>query len=468
MRWTLDGVIAQTVRPAVWVIVDDGSTDRTPQILAEYATKHPFIKVVRRDDRGKRAVGPGVIEAFYAGLDTVNLDDYEYLCKLDLDLELPPTYFERVLEQMEADPSLANFSGKPYLREEDGRLLSERLGDENAVGQIKLYRTAAFRAIGGFVRQVSWDGIDGHMCRMKGWIARSEDRPELRFIHLRQMGSSQQNIWVGRLRWGFGKYYMGSTLYYVAAVALYRMLEKPYIIGGWGILWGYLKAMLTGAPRFENREFRRFLRRFELHSLLLGKRRAADRYHQQIRQSQQRQNRDRFDTSSDSSPDGGVPKTEVAKRIGVRSKKKRILGVSSGGGHWVELIRLAPAFEGHDVAFVTVDVAYRSEAGSAHFYTVRDVTRWDAWRCVQTLVKLAWILWRERPDVVVSTGALPGYLSLRLAKWFGARTVWLDSIGNVEELSMSGRMIGKHADLWLTQWPHLARPDGPFYRGTVL
>lgn len=292
MRHTLDSIVAQSVRPAVWVIVDDGSTDRSPQILAEYAAQHPFITVVRRQDRGKRAVGPGVIDAFYAGLDTVNLDDFEYLCKLDLDLELPPTYFERVLGQMAADPHLANFSGKPYLREEDGRLVSERLGDENAVGQIKLYRTAAFKEIGGFVRQVSWDGIDGHMCRMKGWVARSEDLPELRFIHLRQMGSSQQNIWVGRLRWGFGKYYMGSAAYYVAAVAFYRMFEKPYFVGGWGILWGYLKAMFKRAPRFENLEFRRFLRRYELDSLLFGKRRAADRYHQRIRLCRQMQNTD--------------------------------------------------------------------------------------------------------------------------------------------------------------------------------
>ena len=146
----------------------------------------------------------------------------------------------------------------------------------------------------------------------------------------------------------------------------------------------------------------------------------------------------------------------------------KILGVSSGGGHWVELIRLAPAFEGHDVAYATVSNAYRREAGAARFYSVRDVTRWDTWRWPQTIAKLVWIFLRERPDVVVSTGALPGYFSLRLAKWFGARTVWLDSIANVDELSMSGQKIGRHADLWLTQWPQLARPDGPFYRGTVL
>jgi len=288
MRQTLESVLAQTVQPAAWVIVDDGSTDRSPRILAEYATKYPFIKVIPRENRGRRAVGPGVIEAFYMGLDTVNLDDFDYLCKLDLDLELPPSYFEKVLEEMEADPCLANFSGKPYLREKDGRLTSERFGDENAVGAIKFYRTAAFRSIGGFVRQVGWDGIDGHMCRMKGLIARSEDRPEIRFIHLRQMGSSQESIWVGRVRWGFGKYYMGSALYYVAAVAFYRMFDKPYVVGGWGILYGYLRAMLTGAPRFEDKVFRRHLRRYELESLVFGKRRAADRYHRRIRLSHER------------------------------------------------------------------------------------------------------------------------------------------------------------------------------------
>jgi glycosyltransferase involved in cell wall biosynthesis len=288
MRQTLDSVVAQSLRPAKWVIVDDGSTDATPQILAEYAAKHDWIKIVTRRDRGRRAVGPGVIDAFYAGLETVDLDDYTYLCKLDLDLEIPSTYFAAVIHEMEMTPRLANFSGKPYLRMQDGRLVSERLGDENAVGQIKLYRTAAFREIGGFVRQVSWDGIDGHMCRMKGWIARSEDRPELRFVHLRQMGSSQHSIWVGRLRWGFGKYFMGSALYFVTAVAIYRMFEKPYVVGGWGIFLGYVKAMMKRTPRFDNREFRRFLRKFELQSLFFGKRRIVDRYHQRIMLAQQR------------------------------------------------------------------------------------------------------------------------------------------------------------------------------------
>ena len=106
MRRTLDTVTGQTAPPDLWVIVDDGSTDRTPEILADYAKLHSYIQVVRREDRGSRSVGPGVIEAFYAGLATVDLAGWDYLCKLDMDLQLPPRYFEILLDRMEEDPRL--------------------------------------------------------------------------------------------------------------------------------------------------------------------------------------------------------------------------------------------------------------------------------------------------------------------------------------------------------------------------
>jgi len=102
------------VRPALWVIVDDGSSDATPAILADYAARYDFIRVVRREDRGRRSVGPGVIEAFYAGYDTIDPKQFDYLCKLDLDLDLPPRYFELLMERMEALPRLGTCSGKPY------------------------------------------------------------------------------------------------------------------------------------------------------------------------------------------------------------------------------------------------------------------------------------------------------------------------------------------------------------------
>lgn len=135
------------------------------------------------------------------------------------------------------------------------------------------------------MREVSWDGIDCHYCRMNGWIAQSWDDPELRFIHLRQMGSSHKGIWTGRVRWGRGKRFMGSSLAYVLAVAAYRAMERPFVIGGLGILVGYVSAMLRAVPRYDDPEFRAHLRRYERASLLFGKTRTMERYHRLIRES---------------------------------------------------------------------------------------------------------------------------------------------------------------------------------------
>lgn len=149
-------------------------------------------------------------------------------------------------------------------------------------------------------------------------------------------------------------------------------------------------------------------------------------------------------------------------------RPKRILAVASGGGHWVQLLRLRPAFEGHRVTYVTVRDSYRADVGDARFRVVNDATRWDKIGLVKMGLRLLWILLRERPHVIISTGAAPGYFAIRLGKLMGARCVWLDSIANVEEISMTGRIVGKHAGLWLTQWSHLARPEGPRFEGAVL
>ena len=146
----------------------------------------------------------------------------------------------------------------------------------------------------------------------------------------------------------------------------------------------------------------------------------------------------------------------------------RILAVSSGGGHWIELMRLRPAFEGADTAYVTVEREYRVDVPGSRFHRVNDATRWSKLAVLLLGVRMLLVLLRERPDVIITTGAAPGYIALRLGKWFGARRIWIDSIANVDELSMSGRRAGKHADLWLTQWAHLAAEGGPEYAGAVL
>lgn len=277
MRRTLDSVSRQSVPPDLWIVVDDGSTDETPAILAEYAARLPYLRIVRRADRGARSVGPGVVDAFNAGYGSIDGDAFGFLCKLDLDLELPPAYFERLLERMRADPRLGTCSGKPFYADRDGHLVSEKCGDEMSAGMTKFYRTACFRDIGGFVPQVMWDGIDCHRCRMLGWKACSFDDAELRFLHLRPMGSSQDSLWVGRRRHGRGQWFMGTGFLFMTASALYRSTRPPLFTGGLAMWLGYVGSMLRRTPRYPDTQFRAHLRRFHRDALWLGKRRAIAR-----------------------------------------------------------------------------------------------------------------------------------------------------------------------------------------------
>lgn len=277
MRQTLESVLSQSVLPDLWVIVDDGSSDQTPLILNEYASRFPIIRVVTRLDRGHRSVGPGVIEAFYCGYETIDPLEFEFICKLDLDLKLPPRYFEILIQKMREDSRIGSCSGKAYLYE-SGRLVYERHGNDTSLGMTKFYRVSCFLAIGGFVREVMWDGIDCHRCRMLGWKACSWDEPDLRFIHLRQMGSSQVSVLTGRMRHGYGQYFMGTGFLYMLASAISRVSQKPYLIGSIAMLWGWVWSTFLGRPRYADADFRRFLRQYQWRVLIFGKEKAISKY----------------------------------------------------------------------------------------------------------------------------------------------------------------------------------------------
>jgi exopolysaccharide biosynthesis glucuronosyltransferase PssD len=148
---------------------------------------------------------------------------------------------------------------------------------------------------------------------------------------------------------------------------------------------------------------------------------------------------------------------------------KRILVVASGGGHWIQMRRLQPVFDGLDVAFASVHSNYAEEVRGHRFYTIRDVTRWDRWGVVVSVAQLVAILVIERPRVVLTTGSAPGMIALALAKLLlRSKTMWIDSIANCEQMSFSGRRARRFSDAWLTQWPQLQRADGPDYWGAVL
>lgn len=156
------------------------------------------------------------------------------------------------------------------------------------------------------------------------------------------------------------------------------------------------------------------------------------------------------------------------------TRQVHVMAISSAGGHWVQLMRLRPAWEGLAVTYVTTDPGLEgplrdeSRGMKPGFRVITEANRWQKARLVKQLAQLVLVFLQTRPDVVITTGAAPGYFALRLGRLFGARTIWIDSMANAEEMSLSGQHAKAHADLWLTQWEHLATTDGPSFLGSVL
>jgi len=151
------------------------------------------------------------------------------------------------------------------------------------------------------------------------------------------------------------------------------------------------------------------------------------------------------------------------------SGAKRVLLVASAGGHWVQLTRLRPAFEPYDAMYITTLRGSSAPTGERPVKVVADGSKSSKHRLPLLVAQLALILLKFRPDVVITTGAAPGLLAIQLGKLMGCRTVWIDSLANCEEMSLSGLMARRFSDLWLTQWPDLVdqHPDLD-YQGSVL
>jgi UDP-N-acetylglucosamine:LPS N-acetylglucosamine transferase len=135
-----------------------------------------------------------------------------------------------------------------------------------------------------------------------------------------------------------------------------------------------------------------------------------------------------------------------------------VLAISSRGGHWTQLRRLRRAFAGCNITWASTDRDLAKEVAPDQFVFVPDASRWDRVKLAWSILSVLWLVIRLRPDAIVSTGAAPGFFALRFGKLLGARTLWLDSFANSEELSLSGRKASAFADLTLTQWPHLGEP----------
>lgn len=146
---------------------------------------------------------------------------------------------------------------------------------------------------------------------------------------------------------------------------------------------------------------------------------------------------------------------------------KKVLAVASGGGHWIQLMRMAPAFEGNNISFISTKAEFGKDL-DGDFYVVTDANLWEKLKLIKMFWQVLIVVLKCRPDVVISTGAAPGFAAIFFGKILGAKTIWIDSIANAEELSGSGKRVKKFADVWLTQWKHLSSNEGPSFKGRVI
>jgi glycosyltransferase involved in cell wall biosynthesis len=260
---TIESVSRQTVRPAEWVIVDDGSTDRTGEILDKVASQVPWVRVVHRPNRGFRKSGGGVMEAFHDGYNAIDCIDWDFLVKLDGDLSFPAEYFEKCFEYFRRDPHLGIGGGEIH-HDCLGELKPEENPRFHVRGATKIYRKSCWEAIGGLWTAPGWDTIDEVKANMLGW--KTYTFSDLHLLHHRLTGTGEGLV-RDRVKHGMVCYVSGYHPLFVMASCIHRIIQKPYIIGSLAIAYGFLKGHLTHAPRFDDRPYVTYIRGQQLRRL---------------------------------------------------------------------------------------------------------------------------------------------------------------------------------------------------------
>lgn len=266
LPFTLKSVAAQTEPPALWLIVDDDSRDATPELAARYAARYPWIKLLRRSRQGGRQLGPGVVAAFNAGLSHLGEEAFDVIAKLDCDLEFGPDCFARIMDHF-GDPRVGMAGGTTLLKVGD-RLVSERYASFHVGGQNKFYRRRCFADIGGLQPVYGWDILDETDARRHGWLTLSD--PTITIIHHRLQGSAFGGL-KGRVIWGQGAYAIGSHPLFAVARGIYRLAERPWLVGGMAFIWGFFKSYFDSEiRRITDPDLIRYLRREQLYRLTHG------------------------------------------------------------------------------------------------------------------------------------------------------------------------------------------------------
>jgi len=260
---TIESVAMQTVPPAEWVIVNDGSTDKTGEILDRHASRLPWLRVVHRANRGYRKSGGGVIEAFYEGYRTLRSADWEFVIKLDGDLTFAADYFERCFEHFRSEARLGVGGGGIWHQFPDG-LKYEANPQFHVRGATKIYRRQCWQDIKGLWPAPGWDTIDEVKANMFGWKTKTFE--ELRLIHHRLTGAADGSI-RDRVKNGVANYISGYHPLFQAASCFYRLNRQPYVLGSLALLYGYLKAFFTRTPRVDDSTYINYIQSQQLRKL---------------------------------------------------------------------------------------------------------------------------------------------------------------------------------------------------------
>ncbi len=257
IRHTLQSVVAQSIRPSQWVIIDDNSTDKTAEIVREYGQQHPWIKLVEADDPGGWQRGAKVSRLFAAGLEAVDCP-FEFLVKLDADVSFAPDYFENLLERFDEDPRLGIGGGALFVLS-GGEWKLENTPWDHVRGATKAYRRTCYEDIGGVPSVNGWDTIDELRAQLKGW--QTQSFPDLRVRHHRPTGAREGGL-NGYARVGEFSYFLGYPFLVLLARSVYSaVVERPLGLAGLSILIGYLGSWMARVPRYDDRELLSYARR---------------------------------------------------------------------------------------------------------------------------------------------------------------------------------------------------------------
>jgi poly-beta-1,6-N-acetyl-D-glucosamine synthase len=260
---TVDAVCSQTMRPTEWVLVNDGSTDRTGEIIDRYAAQFSWIRSVHRPNRGFRKAGGGVVEAFYDGYNALGAKDWDFIVKLDGDLTFSPDYFEKCFAYFLTEPRLGIGGGEIY-HDFAGNMALEDNPRFHVRGATKIYRRDCWEAIGGLWVAPGWDTIDEVKANMLGWETRSfSDLP----LHHHRLTGTADGLLRDRIKHGVACYVSGYHPLFVGVKCVYRLFRKPYFIGSAAICYGFIKGFVTKTPQVNDARLITYLRGQQLRRL---------------------------------------------------------------------------------------------------------------------------------------------------------------------------------------------------------